>query len=572
MLLCNTLVFANQSRQTPGRRQWNCVLVFGWMLFLSSGNAFGQSGTIAGNPAFTGGPTTAQLNNILYLDGVVYACSSVGINSAYTALPSTGGTIDGRGCATITLSANPFAGVTKPLALWLGDVAVTVAAGVIVDLSGVSNISIFGNGHNRTVFKFSNAGAVDGFKIASQQIQLSGFTVNMQSTGTGAAFHFLGLLDGRFGDLEAKNSGSQNFFFDGVPSGAGKARGDFFNVLSTGAASDGWYVKENNAACTDGFDVMHVWHIESNDNGRDGIRHENTGAGVCDHNWDYIQTRTENNAGDGIHVVNYGGIRIQGAESEGNTGWGVNLDATSVDVSIWGIGFSGNAAGTINRLGQREFVWQLGGAYPQWSGLQILSDRPAAQPTFIRGAAGQTGDLLQIQSSSAVVQNVIDANGKLTGGTQPWTFRSGAPTAGQPSIVAELILGQTAPLQTWQNHAGTIFSQITHDGHLRLGGGISTAAPTAGNTGFQHIRVAGCATTTTQFSICDVTVTWTAAFADTNYTVVCTGEGLTSGQPAIGASGAGKAKSGASTSIRTVNLIAGIASQFTTIDCTAVHD
>jgi len=92
-----------------------------------------------------------------------------------------------------------------------------------------------------------------------------------------------------------------------------------------------------------------------------------------------------------------------------------------------------------------------------------------------------------------------------------------------------------------------------------------------GATPIQTKRVAGCATASAQFRTCDVTVTWTTAFVDTNYTVACTGDGVSSGVPQIEGVDISAAKGSASISVRTIALTA-FAAGFSTIDCTAIHD
>jgi hypothetical protein len=103
---------------------------------------------------------------------------------------------------------------------------------------------------------------------------------------------------------------------------------------------------------------------------------------------------------------------------------------------------------------------------------------------------------------------------------------------------------------------------------LVIGGGVSTATPSVGNTGFQHNRVSGCSTTASLNAICDTPVAWISEFADTNYTVQCTGDMVGGGVPIIqGIVG----KTVGSVTVRTLALTAA-AAQLLTIECTAVHD
>jgi hypothetical protein len=87
----------------------------------------------------------------------------------------------------------------------------------------------------------------------------------------------------------------------------------------------------------------------------------------------------------------------------------------------------------------------------------------------------------------------------------------------------------------------------------------------------QTKRVSGCATAASLNATCDTTFTWTTPFADANYTVVCTGDGVTGGAPGIQGTNIVSAKTAAASTVRTFSITAA-AAQFTTIDCEAVHD
>jgi hypothetical protein len=87
----------------------------------------------------------------------------------------------------------------------------------------------------------------------------------------------------------------------------------------------------------------------------------------------------------------------------------------------------------------------------------------------------------------------------------------------------------------------------------------------------QTKRVAGCATGAALGNTCDTTVTWTTSFPDTNYTVVCSGNGVTSGTPELVGVNVSGAQTAAAATVRTVNNSAA-AAQFTLINCTAIHD
>lgn len=88
--------------------------------------------------------------------------------------------------------------------------------------------------------------------------------------------------------------------------------------------------------------------------------------------------------------------------------------------------------------------------------------------------------------------------------------------------------------------------------------------------GFKHKRgTAGCATAPTLGASCSTTITWTSAFADTNYTVFgCVGNGVISGAPMIQGI---RTKTRQSIMVQTLALTAA-AARFNSIECSAVHD
>ena len=100
---------------------------------------------------------------------------------------------------------------------------------------------------------------------------------------------------------------------------------------------------------------------------------------------------------------------------------------------------------------------------------------------------------------------------------------------------------------------------------------VTVSLPLFGGIGAGHIqakRASGCATAASLAATCPTVVTWTTSFADTNYTASCTGDVITSGVPLNGGL---TAKTNGSVTFQTVSATAA-AAQYTTIDCTAVHD
>jgi hypothetical protein len=94
-----------------------------------------------------------------------------------------------------------------------------------------------------------------------------------------------------------------------------------------------------------------------------------------------------------------------------------------------------------------------------------------------------------------------------------------------------------------------------------IGTGISQGS------GLKHQRAAGCTTGTTTGATCSITLTWTTAFADANYTVSCSP--VNSG--GLGAVELGS-KAAASIAVGLVNINSGSSTTASTFDCIAIHD
>jgi hypothetical protein len=89
------------------------------------------------------------------------------------------------------------------------------------------------------------------------------------------------------------------------------------------------------------------------------------------------------------------------------------------------------------------------------------------------------------------------------------------------------------------------------------------------NTGCKAQRFgASCTTGAGSGSLCDTTFTWTVAFADASYTVVCQGGVVASGAPVIVQT---KTVAAASFIITILNPT-GVAAQLTSVECIGIHD
>ena len=124
---------------------------------------------------------------------------------------------------------------------------------------------------------------------------------------------------------------------------------------------------------------------------------------------------------------------------------------------------------------------------------------------------------------------------------------------------------------------GASSKYVSSKGNFNMNGAVPYGAPANytiveginnDGSGFKHKRITSCSTTTTQFSSCLTTLTWTTAFADTNYTTTCT---LDSPNVVAGIAYYG-AKAAGSIQVATINYTNGTAVTSGSVDCIAVHD
>ncbi len=209
---------------------------------------------------------------------------------------------------------------------------------------------------------------------------------------------------------------------------------------------------------------------------------------------------------------------------------------------------------------------------------------PAAIPGAIgyrywSGSASGPGFLANIRTTSC-------SNIQSTGLTAEWIMGACGPSApsfaggGPAGIVNDTVWATNLQLGPSPAPTGmTSITKIYMDNTLKWpnfkpnGNAAYALVGFKGGTNpsVQTKRVTGCATIASMNATCDTTVTWPNAFGDTSYTAVCSGDAVGSGMPIIQGIDITFAKTASTITVRTLAITAAVA-QFTTIDCTAVHD
>lgn len=225
--------------------------------------------------------------------------------------------------------------------------------------------------------------------------------------------------------------------------------------------------------------------------------------------------------------------------------------------------------------------------------LQFDSDdilRFGSDVQISRGAADRldlaTGDTLRLDTlvfdtangditlsrSAASILRLADDDILEFGSTNPAT--TGQARFRNNQLLGWRNAGNTANLTAGYNSSDVflISGSATVSGSLSTGGSpltIGAGGVAVDGAGFKHHRTTvGCITAATAGASCDTTITWTTAFADSNYDVVCQGITISSGVPVDGGV---TNRIAASVDFRTVAVTA-VAAQFTNILCIAVHD
>lgn len=169
------------------------------------------TGPLAINNSLTvsGTGTFAKINNVVLVDGNVYACTDVGLNAALAALPSTGGTVDARFCqAGIAAAATiTFGAPNKPVTLILptsSAISFSNSSGNGFQING-SGSKLIGQGTTSSTISCTGAFTGDLIHVEPQSgqvnvnnIDLHGFRVDATNCPTKILTNLLSVTENSF--------------------------------------------------------------------------------------------------------------------------------------------------------------------------------------------------------------------------------------------------------------------------------------------------------------------------------------------------------------------------------------
>jgi hypothetical protein len=500
---------------TPNTGAFTTVAIGGGPPLTSSN----QTGT--GNLVLSIGSTLAakSLNNIQYCDQFTGATADVKLLAAQSALPAAGGIVDCRG----------FGATTQ-----------TLGTGIVI---GSVNKTVTVLSDRATEWRIGFTGGGDAIQIAEG----SAWVAEGIST-RGSGFHVLATanIEAVFSNQD-KSGFAAHFYLKGVTvvadPGATISKGVYFiqsmfgdsgieEVEASGFSNTCGILLTNNHSTGAGFGNFHLRNNWINGSSVVGavplcVWEDGVGGGLMA-GIDVIGGLYEH-AGNGL-----ANMWIKGSPQ--NALQGVTLDTRYTEIS--------SATGT-------------GILIDGTSGVLVTNLK------FGNGGT-ESADCIQIKNTSGGIPlghmfvNLTNFNGCTVNIIND--FVNGAtitdarvPLYVMPGIQAGHSISYTTdPFATWPLNIVNVQRGITADGG-----------------GFKHSRTTvGCATAAPAGSVCDSTLTWTTPFTDANYTPVCSGLGVTSGNPVQVGIGS---KSATGLVFRTGALTASVA-QYTTISCIAAHD
>jgi hypothetical protein len=264
-----------------------------------------------------------------------------------------------------------------------------------------------------------------------------------------------------------------------------------------------------------------------------------------------------------------------------STNAGITVNGAARNIAI-----TGNAVSYLNQpsSGAYGIYLQLGTADANIAAAsQNFCNVFTVTGNTIVGRAGASGAVLngigiQQVATACIVDQVTVDNNTINGANNGIAIGSASASDGITHLYVHdnPVEGNTVGLSTdgktyasffyWNNNppngAGLQLNNLPPV-TSKFNAGISNDGP-----GFKHKRVTGCTTGAVSGNNCETTVTWTTAFADANYTPVCT----LLGAATLGHLGAISTSAIAAASVKVQTVTDTAAAITGTINCIAVHD
>lgn len=253
--------------------------------------------------------------------------------------------------------------------------------------------------------------------------------------------------------------------------------------------------------------------------------------------------------GSGSHAGNYG------------FAFNIGVNSPAFGNTFWGVGYRCGPGVTITCI-------ELGKATGAFGGTVVSNSTPINAIT--NSGAGDLTSFIQSRQGLGWLLNYVGVNQFLLGNAVTISANMCYGIGTVNDVTAATI--DVALCRSSANNFEISTNAFTPNSN----GGLTAAALTVTQGvkqggGFKHQRFgAQCTTAASVGGLCatPTTNTWTAAFADANYTVVCTLNGITSGVPVVEGY---TAKIAASFTINFAALTA-VAAQASGLDCIAAHD
>jgi hypothetical protein len=255
-------------------------------------------------------------------------------------------------------------------------------------------------------------------------------------------------------------------------------------------------------------------------------------------------------------------------DANGLSHFGISNSAPYVNTFVQGNGSGNVFLGTAGKL----FVADTTGNMTTAGGITLQTSAQTLPGTLANDTAGgllftsNAGKSIQFNNSNGhLFLNGPGAVVGFAGATSGQTFLQGPAvgignTLGLPNVNDTLVARTSTDTLTNKTLTSpTITNPIINNG-------------VSSGTGVKHQRFgASCTTGAAIGAACNSTYTWTSAFADANYSVVCTGDGRAGG--ALGIPVVINTNSiGPSTFLVSIAAFSAAAAQFPAVDCIAFHD